>query len=122
MQTLYFEPAWDKTIAPADRDKIKVHFQSRHLVNNIQFSFLWDAINHKAERLVTVLILNGKETSLPTRDIVIAYNQDSRQIATGIFTLPLAIPAKTSMPWTFIFTQGNQTEAHPHYTIINKSR
>ena len=29
MQKLYFEPAWDRTIAPADREKIMNHFQQQ---------------------------------------------------------------------------------------------
>ena len=122
MQTLYFEPAWDKTIAPADREKIMAHFQSRHLEHGIQLSFLWEAINHKEERLITVLIHNSEDTTLPLRDMVITYCKDGKQIATGIFNLqPLEIPEKTSMPWTFIFTPANQTEAPPRYTISNKS-
>ena len=121
MQTLYFEPAWDKTIAPADREKIIAHFQSRHLENDIQLSFLWEAINHKGERLVTVLIHNTEDTSLPLQDTVIAYCKEGKQITTGIFNLPLVIPRKTSMPWTFIFTPANQTDAPPQYTITNKS-
>lgn len=120
MQTLFFEPAWDKTIAPADREKIIAHFQTRHLVNDIMLSFLWEAINHKGERLVTVLIHNEEDTSLPLQDVVITYNKNGEQIAAGIFTLPLEIPGKTSMPWTFIFTPANQTEAPPLYTITNK--
>ncbi|QUW22959.1 SLAP domain-containing protein [Sporosarcina sp. Marseille-Q4063] len=121
MQTLYFEPAWDRTIAPADREKVMDHFQSRHPENDIQLSFLWEAINHKEERLITVLIHNGKDTPLPLQDVVIAYDKEGKQIATGIFTLPLKIPGKTSMPWTFIFTPVNQSEVSPRYTIINKS-
>ena len=121
MQTLYFEPAWDKTIAPADREKIIDHFQSRHLENDIQLSFLWEAINHKRERLVTVLIHNKKATPLPFQDTPIAYYKEGKQIATGIFNLPREIPGKTSMPWTFIFTTANQTETPPRHTITNKS-
>ena len=121
MQTLYFEPAWDKTIAPADRDKIMAHFQSRHLEHGIQLSFLWEAINHKGERLVTVLFHNSEDTSLSLQDFVITYYKDGKPIATGIFNLPLEIPGKTSMPWTFIFTPANQTEAPPRFTITNKS-
>jgi SLAP domain-containing protein len=121
MQTLYFEPAWDKTIAPADREKIIDHFHSLHFEDDIHFSFLWEAINHKRERLVTVLIHNGEDTSLPLQDVAITYNKNGEQIAAGIFTLPLEIPGKTSMPWTFIFTPANQTEAHPLYLITNNS-
>ena len=120
MQTLYFEPAWDRTIAPADREKIIAYFQSQHLENDIQLSFLWEAINHKGERLVTVLIDNVEDTSLPIQDTVIAYNKNGKSIAIGIFNLPMEIQGKTSMPWTFIFTPANQTEAAPQYTITNK--
>ena len=41
MQKLYFEPAWDKTIAPADREKIIHHFQqqTKQLQGGVHLSF-----------------------------------------------------------------------------------
>ena len=96
------------------------HFQSRHLENDIQLSFLWEAINHKGERLVTVLIHNREDTPLPFQDTAITYYNEDKQIAAGTFNLPLEIPGKTSMPWTFIFTPANQTEAPPRFKITSK--
>lgn len=119
MQTLYFEPAWDKTIAPADREKITKHFQSQHFEDGVHFSFLWEATNHKGERLVTVLINNSEETALTLKNTVITYVHQDRKIATGAFTLPLKISSKSSMPWTFIFSSENQSDQLPTYTIVN---
>ncbi|WP_172370811.1 hypothetical protein [Sporosarcina jiandibaonis] len=80
MQTLYFEHAWDKIIAPADREKIMEHFQSRNLENKIQLSFLWEAINHKGERLVTVLIHNSEDTPLPFQDTAITFYKEANKL------------------------------------------
>ncbi len=41
MQKLYFEPAWDRTVAPADREKMMNHFQqqTKQLQSGVHFSF-----------------------------------------------------------------------------------
>ena len=118
MQKLYFEPAWDKSIAPVDREKIRQHFQTRHLESDIHLSFLWEAINHKGEQLVTVLIHNPKDTPLLLQDTIISYFKGNDRITTGIFHLPLRIPEKSAMPWTFIFSPANQTTQTSQYTIL----
>lgn len=121
IQKLSFESAWDKAIAPADREKIVSHFQeqARHLEVSIYFSFLWKAKNHKDERLVTVLIHNHTENTLHLENTVIAYYEQDKHIATGVFNLPCSIEAKTSMPWTFIFSESNQINTFPQYLIIH---
>lgn len=118
MQTLYFESAWDKTIAPDDREKITKHFKSLQAKNDITLSFLWEAINHRGERLVTVLIHNTTDLALSFKDTVVAFRTGDSQIAAGAFTLPLEIPPQTSMPWTFIFSPSNEINQLPAYTII----
>src|SRR5690625_3848349 len=119
MQQLYFEPAWDKTIAQTDRDKISQLFKRQliQLGNDICFSFLWEAFNHRGERLVTVLIHNTEDNSLRIQDTAIALYKQQQQIANGIFHLPCEIPSKTSMPWTLIFSATNQTSKTPEYKI-----
>lgn len=121
IQKLSFESAWDKTIAPADREKIVNHFQEQaiHLEESIHFSFLWRDKNHKDERLVTVLIHNYTNTPFHLDNTVIAYYEQDKQIATGVFNLPYEIEAKTSMPWSFIFSESNQTNAFPQYIIMH---
>ena len=121
MQKLYFEPAWDKTIAPVDREKIIHHFQTRNLEKDIHLSFLWEAINHKGEQLVTVLIHNPIESPLFLKDTVITYHISEDRVATGIFCLPLEVPKKSSMPWTFIFSPANKTTQTSQYTIFYES-
>ncbi|MDS9473189.1 SLAP domain-containing protein [Sporosarcina pasteurii] len=117
MQTLFFQPAWDQTIAPADREKITHLFQSLHFKDGIHFSFLWEAVNYKEERLVTVLLHNVEDTPLKLANIAIDYLKD-KQAMTGLFTLPLQVPERTTMPWTFIFSSDNQTDQLPAYTIV----
>lgn len=121
MQKLYFESAWDKTIAPRDREKIELIFleQAIHLKGNIHFSFLWKAINHKDELLVTVLIHNCEETSMHIQETIITYLEQNKQIATGIFNAPRSIAGKTTMPWTFIFSASNPTTQPAQYMIQN---
>ncbi len=123
MQKLYFEPAWDRTIAQRDRNKITKMFQEQaaHIHNGIHLSFLWNALNHKGERLVTVLIHNREETASHLQETVITYYEHDRQIATGTFSLPSEIAGKTTMPWTFIFAQSNQTDKPSQYNIINEA-
>ena len=122
MQKLYFEPAWDKTIAPRDREKIINHFHERikHFKDGIHFSFLWEAENHKGQKLVTVLIHNGEEIEFRLQDTVIAYYRWDLHVATGIFDLPCVIPGTTTMPWTFIFSQSNETNRAAQHTILNE--
>lgn len=117
MQKLFFEPAWDKTIAQVDRDIITQHFQKLHPKEDVYLSFLRVAINHKNELLVTVLIHNRQDEPLHLEETVIAYHPVHGTTITGVFHLPLAIPRKTSMPWTFIFSASNQAEQTPTYTI-----
>jgi SLAP domain-containing protein len=121
MQKLYFEPAWDKTIAPIDREKITHHFlqQTKQLQDGVHLSFLRNAINHKGEQLITVLIHNFEETNIRLANTVISYYEQGKQLANATFSLPCEIAGNTSMPWTFIFSATNETNAVPHYTIWN---
>lgn len=121
MQKLFFEPAWDKTIAQIDRDIITKHFQTVQPKDDIDLSFLRVAINHRYDLLVTVLIHNQQTRSLQINNTAIAYQPVHGPTKTGLFHLPLLIPAKTSMPWTFIFSASNQTEQIPDY-IIHENR
>lgn len=121
MQMLYFEPACDRTIAPADREKMRSYFQqqTKQLEGGVHFSFLWNARNYKDEQLVTVLIHNCQETPLRLHNTTIAYYEQGKQLANAMFSLPCEIAGNTSMPWTFIFSKTNETTDHPQYTIGN---
>ncbi|WP_318615840.1 SLAP domain-containing protein [Sporosarcina sp. YIM B06819] len=121
MQNLYFEPAWDKTIAPADREKIIHHFhqQTKQLQSGVHMSFLRNARNHKGELLITVLIHNFEEINFRLDNTVISYNEQGKQPANATFSLRCEIAGNTSMPWTFIFSDANETTAKPQYTIWN---
>lgn len=117
MQKLYFEPAWDKTIAAIDREQIMKSFREIEMRQDIHLSFLWTAVNHKNEQLVTVLIHNPEDEPLEFKQIAIGFQKDSKPVETALFTVPLKIPSKTSMPWTFIFSDENQTTESPVYII-----
>ena len=121
IQKLYFEPAWDKTIAPTDREKMMHHFlqQTKQLQDGVHLSFLWKARNHKGEQLITVLIHNFEEINFRLDNTVISYNEQGKQMANATFSLPCEIPGNTSMPWTFIFSETNETNGCPQYKIEN---
>lgn len=121
MQKLYFEPAWDRAIAPADRKKMMSHFQqqTQQLQSGVHFSFLWNARNYKDEQLITVLIHNYEETNFRLQNTTIAYNEHGKQLANATFSLPCEIAGNNSMPWTFIFSNTNETTSCPQYTIWN---
>ncbi|WP_172794013.1 SLAP domain-containing protein [Sporosarcina sp. HYO08] len=121
MQKLYFEPAWDRTISPADREKVINHFQkqTKQPQDGVQFSFLWKALNYKGEQLITVLIHNYEDMNFHLQHTAIAYFEQGKQQANATFSLPCEIPGNTSMPWTFIFSKTNETTDCPQYTIEN---
>ena len=121
MQKLYFEPAWDRTIAPADREKMMLHFQqqTKQLQSGVHFSFFRKARNYKDEQLITVLIHNYEETNFRLQNTAIAYYEQGKQLANATFSLPVEIAGNTSMPWTFIFSKTNETTSSPQYTISN---
>lgn len=121
MQTLYFEEAWERTVSRQDREKIKKHFAAAQLGNEVAISFLWEAINHHNDKLVTALIHNPTETSLEINQMPISFMLLNGERVTNLFQLPVPIPANTSMPWTFIFNKQNQSERNPFYTIDRES-
>lgn len=121
MQKLYFESAWDKTIAPIDREKMMKYFQqqTKQLHGGVHLSFLWNARNHKGEQLITVLIHNCEDINFRLHNTVISYNEQGKQLAKAKFSLPCEIAGNTSMPWTFIFSEANETDVAPQYMIWN---
>ncbi|KAA0944245.1 SLAP domain-containing protein [Sporosarcina sp. ANT_H38] len=121
MQRLYFESAWDKTIAPIDREKIMYHFQqqTKQLQDGVHLSFFRKARNHKGEQLITVLIHNFEDINFRLHNTVISYYEQDKQLANAAFSLPCEIAGNTSMPWTFIFSETNETTADPQYSIWN---
>lgn len=121
MQKLYFEPAWDKTIAPRDRQKIEIAFKKQVTALNegIHLTFLWKATNHKDELLIAVLIHNCVPVSLSIQNASITYLEKDEKIATGLFNIPCEIAGNTSMPWTFIFSTTNQTSQAAQHVIQN---
>ena len=106
MQQLHFHAAWDKTISPKDRVLIEELFDNTYdeAEDPLMSPILRTAINHKHELLVTVLIHNftHRAVQFKNRDAQFSAGDDFYEQS---FTIPdLIIPAFTSMPWTFIFT------------------
>ncbi|MEB6551436.1 SLAP domain-containing protein [Heyndrickxia sporothermodurans] len=106
MQNLQFERAWDKTISEKDRERINNVFLKTNSSTNrgIQFTPLWQAVNHKSELLVTTLIQNFSEQTLIFNNRKLLYFKNNKLIAEHIFSIPnLLVERNTSIPWTFIF-------------------
>ncbi|WP_332649558.1 SLAP domain-containing protein [Lysinibacillus sp. 54212] len=106
MQQLQFEAAWDKTLSSQDRDEIQRIFnETKHQnYSTIAFSPIREAINHKEELLITVLVHNFSDNPLIFDHTRLVYSTEQGAIAEKVFSLPaLSIPPHTSMPWTFIF-------------------
>lgn len=115
MQQLQFESAWDKQIAPQDRENIeKIFNETKHLnSSSVIFSPIREAINHKEALLVSVLVHNFTEHPLTFQNAPIQYSVNDNVIAEKEFTLPdLVIPSQVSMPWTFIFPKDSYRVQH----------
>lgn len=109
MQQLQFEASWEKAIAQKDRDEIEQLFQRtrQKREEDVECVVVRIAINHRQHLLVTALIHNFSQKPLQ-------FNHRELQYAASItksFHIPsLIIPPQTSMPWTFIFTEGQPFE------------
>ena len=116
MQILQFEASWDKALARKDREKIKELFHETKYKNSsrILFTPIREAINHKEELLVSVLVHNFMDHPLHFEETKLSYNVQEELLAVHSFTLPaLVIPSKVSMPWTFIFPKGSFSSQNP---------
>ncbi|MET3697712.1 SLAP domain-containing protein [Bacillus oleivorans] len=106
MQTLKYESSWDKTISVKDRKRIEYVFQMTSLSKHtsIEFTPLWQAVNHKGELLATVLVQNFSKHPLSFHYKKLRYVENTEIVAEHTFTFSaLVIEPETSMPWTFIF-------------------
>lgn len=119
MQTLVFENAWNKTISERDRERVRQSFTNVTLEDHvaIQFTPLWQAMNHKGELLVTTLIHNCSTDDVTLQDESLSVKHGHSLIVTHSFTIPFVVHAKTSMPWTFIFP----VHVLPERTWINEN-
>lgn len=106
MQKLQYESSWNKTLSNKDRKIIEGIFLETSLPkqNRIQFTSLWQAMNHKGELLVTVLVHNFSHQVYSFISEKLRYIENNEIMAEHTFILPsLTVQPETSMPWTFIF-------------------
>lgn len=117
MQLLQFEASWDKALAAEDRQHIENLFnETKHLNSaDIHFTPIREAINHKDELLVTVLVHNFSASPLDFINKRLIYSIQGKVIGENNFTLPaLVIQPHVSMPWTFIFPKDNYLEQNSY--------
>ncbi|MFC7371631.1 SLAP domain-containing protein [Fictibacillus iocasae] len=123
MQKLLFEQAWDRALSGGDRDHIvSVFEETRNAAPESALSavVLRKAVNHKGERLLTVLLHNRSQEEAVFNDRTVAMRTDNGQAEEALFTLPVAVLAHHSMPWTFIFPAAvsNETFLNENITLI----
>lgn len=123
MQKLMFDSSWDKALSNKDRKGIEDVFLKTATLNsnNIQFTPLWQAFNHKEELLVTMLIHNFTSELVSFNDIQLRYLENNEMIAEHLFHHPtLAIQPSHSMPWTFIFPASStkQKATFEHVQVV----
>jgi SLAP domain-containing protein len=113
MQQLKFEQSWDKALATQDRQDIeRIFSETKDLKSpdNVIFSPIREAINHKEALLISVLVHNFTDHPFVFNKVRLLYGIQGEVIADKLFTLPqLVIPCRVSMPWTFIFPKGSYT-------------
>lgn len=106
MQKLIFHPKWDKTISMKDRKLIESRFAEAAVIENqqIEFTPLWQARNHKQELLITAIVHNTSKQPFSFHERKISYYDKEGKTAEHHFSIKsLIIEPHTSMPWTFIF-------------------
>lgn len=111
MQELVFEAAWDKTIAPIDRERITLLFEEtkEKLEDEIVFTPIRKAFNYKQSFLFSVLIHNFTDTTFSLQNCYLIYYEGNEIVASKKFSFPhVEIEGRTSMPWTFIFPLASQ--------------
>ncbi len=111
---LVFDPAWEKAIAPRDRETIQeLHRQNPVREGELRWTPIRAALNHQGSLLAMVLIQNGLAANFKAEGIDLTYvEQEQGAIATSEFNLPnVNVPPGASMPWTFVF---------PKQTITNR--
>ncbi|OZM57177.1 hypothetical protein CIB95_06840 [Lottiidibacillus patelloidae] len=104
-QTLYFHPAWLKTISEKDKINIEQTFNTTGFISErITFTTIRVARNYKEELLVTVLIQNGFNEDQEFHQKELLYTENGAFIASHKFTVPMVLKKHSSTPWTFIFS------------------
>ncbi|KAB7672169.1 SLAP domain-containing protein [Bacillus sp. B1-b2] len=121
MQSLVLQTSWERAIAPQDREVIESLFHETKNNNTelVVFSPIKEAINHKKDLLITVLVHNFSEQTLKFENTKIVYRVEDHVIAKHNFTIPvLPIPPMISMPWTFLFPEGSYSSNQPYESGI----
>lgn len=111
---LVFDPAWEKAIAPQDREAIKIlHHQNPVVNGEVRWTPIRVAMNHQGSLLAMVLIQNGLADDFTAEGINLRYIEKGRgAIAESSFNLPnVRVQSCSSMPWTFVF---------PEHTILKR--
>lgn len=107
---LQFEAAWDRAIAPADRQFIENLFDATK--DSQDYAIIRTAKNYKNQLLISVLINNRTTEAIHFKEQLVRFQNVSQAFTTDA----ISIPPYTSMPWTFIFdaTKGyNLNDINP---------
>ncbi|WP_017186680.1 SLAP domain-containing protein [Alkalibacillus haloalkaliphilus] len=108
MQKLIYEHNWENNLAEKDRNYIEEIFKNLSIDHSrkVVFTYLWQAVNHRGDLLVTAIVHNLSGEEVLFNETVVEYVG----VAKDQFSLPVTLDAHTSMPWTFIFTSYKSAE------------
>ncbi|MDV2581720.1 SLAP domain-containing protein [Alkalibacillus haloalkaliphilus] len=108
MQKLVYEQNWENNLTEKDRNYIEEIFDNLSFDHSrkVDFTYLWQAINHRDDLLVTAIVHNLSGEDVLFNETVVEYEG----VAKDQFSLPVTLDAHTSMPWTFIFNSYNNAE------------
>ncbi|GEK34172.1 SLAP domain-containing protein [Kurthia sibirica] len=112
---LQFEDAWQRTIAPQDRQIIEELFKNEHA--NYRHPIIRVAINHRKQLLVSVLVQNHSAKEMIFMNRQVQFHTPTANRSHHFTIKSLKIPPYTSMPWTFIFEQAPENYSDGQITI-----
>ncbi|MFC0015709.1 MULTISPECIES: SLAP domain-containing protein [Allobacillus] len=108
MQQLLYHSAWNKQVdSTLDQQIQKAYIQTRDDEDQVIVP-LRQAVNHKGDYLLTVLLHNRKQQTLNLSTVHLSVSSPNFKANQQQFSsAEWSIAPMTSAPWTFIFSQAN---------------
>ena len=120
MQRLYLEEAWKRTVSEKDREMIENAFDhaAHEAGKGVMMTYLRHAHNHRSELLYTVLIHNYCDNPYLIKDKQVTLLDNEGHAVYDTFTVPVAVPPRSSMPWTFIFPSADTCSLNAENAVL----
>lgn len=122
MSTLYLHSVWKETLTKDEREKLTTFF---HTLPEVQETLEVTPylIKHKKNGgiVATAFIQNSFNEPLYLDEVIVQIlNENQKAVADYTFTPKLSIPAKSAMPWSFVFPKGTilkKGEVEPGWSL-----